>query len=57
MGDLAARMTARGVRTHPDSLYNIELGHRQPSARKFGALRAALRCKAEDLIQRDGAAA
>lgn len=40
--DMVERIRADGVDVHPDHLRNIELGHKQPSARLLGAIARAL---------------
>lgn len=43
VNDLVAEIRNGGVEIHPDYLRNIELGHKQPSAKVLGAIARALR--------------
>jgi transcriptional regulator with XRE-family HTH domain len=52
-GPVLASLLAQelGHRVHSGTIYKIENGHRQPSAKLFGALCRVLRCERSELIQ------
>jgi transcriptional regulator with XRE-family HTH domain len=52
-GPVLASLLAQelGRRVYSGTIYKIENGHRQPSAKFFGALCRVLRCERSELIQ------
>jgi len=42
--DLVQRLAQLGLRAHPDTIRNIELGHRQPSVKLLAGIAEALAC-------------
>lgn len=55
--EVTARMARAGRPVHPDTVYKIERGERQPSADILRALARALKCPADELLEPERIAA